>query len=352
MLGVEDSVQRYLVEATAQDLFSGVVLLAGGSDVLLSSAHNQACRRFGVPNQRDTRFDIASVGKMFTAVAVGQLVEAGLLSFDAPLASYLPDYPPAVAERVTIHHLLTHTSGLGSNFDGGWEIASQARFRTIDDLLPYFRDRPLLFEPDMRWEYSNAGYVLLGAVIESVSGRPYLDYVQKQVFSRAGMCDSSAYSLDEDVPKLAYAYSQLDPKDQVDAEPRWNNVYRHWTTTTPAGCFYSTALDLLRFSRALRGGELLSMSMVAVLTESTVQTGRRPGERYARGFFTEDLNGVRVFGHGGTIPGFQAWFDVYPSLDYTVIVLTNFDAPAARNVAWLMREGLTSASPPPPLRSA
>jgi len=92
--------------------------------------------------------------------------------------------------------------------------------------------------------------------------------------------------------------------------------------------------------------------MLAALTESTVQTGRRPGESYARGFFIEDLNGVRVFGHGGTIPGFQAWLDIYPSLDYTVIILTNFDAPAARNVAWLVREGLTGASPPPPLRSA
>ena len=349
MHGVEDSVERYLIEATARDLFSGVVLLARGSDVLLSSAHNQACRRFGVPNQPDNRFDIASVGKMFTAVAIGQLVGVGLLSFDQPFASYLPDYPPAVAERVTIHHLLTHTSGLSSIFDGGWEIASRARFRTIDDLLPYFRDRPLLFEPGTRWEYSNAGYVLLGAIIESVTGRWYLDYVQEHVFSRAGMYDSGAYSLDEKVPKVAYAYSRLDPTDQVDAEPRWNNVYRHWTTTTPAGCFYSTAHDLLRFSLALRGGELLSTSMVAALTESSVQTGRRPGERYARGFFTEDLNGVRVFGHGGTIPGFQAWLDVYPSLDYTAIVLTNFDAPAARNVAWLVREGLTGVSPPAPL---
>ena len=352
MLGVEDSAERYLVEATEQDRFSGVVLLARGSDVLLSGAHNQACRRFGVPNQRDTRFDIASVGKMFTAVAIGQLVEAGLLSFDAPLATYLPDYPPAVAERVTIHHLLTHTSGLGSIFDGGWEIASQARSRTIDNLLPHFQDRPLLFEPGDRWEYSNAGYVLLGAVIESLTGRPYFDYIQQHVFSPARMWDSGAYSLDAEVPKLAYAYSRLGPTDRVDAEPRWNNVYRHWTTTTPAGCFYSTALDLLRFSLALRGGELLSTLMVAALTERTVQTGRRPGERYARGFFTEDLNGVRVFGHGGTIPGFQAWLDIYPSLDYTVIILTNFDAPAARNVVWLVREGLTGASPPPPLTSA
>ncbi len=92
--------------------------------------------------------------------------------------------------------------------------------------------------------------------------------------------------------------------------------------------------------------------MLAARTESTVQTGRRPGERYARGFFTEDRNGVRVFGHGGTIPGFQAWLDVYPSLDHTVIILANFDAPAARNVAWLVREGLTGASPHRPLASA
>ncbi len=177
-MDVAVGVERFVGQATPENRFSGVVLVAHGNDVHFAQSYNFACRRFGVPNQIDTRFDVASLGKMFTGVAIGQLVDRGLLAFDAPVSQYLPDYPSDVVQRVTLHHLLTHTSRLSSIFDGSWDVASRARYRDLQELLPYFQDRPLLFNPGTRWEYSNAGYILLGALIEAATGTPYFDYVR------------------------------------------------------------------------------------------------------------------------------------------------------------------------------
>ncbi len=346
MADLETAVAAYVVDAAAHERFSGVVLIACGNEVRLLEAHNYACRRFKLPAQPETRFDIASLGKMFTGVAIGQLVETGLLSFDAPISRYLPTYDSLVSQRVTIHHLLTHTSGLSGIFDGGWDVASRARFRTINELIPFFRNRPLLFEPGTKWEYSNAGYVLLGAIIEAATGTPYFEYIQEHIFTPASMHDTGPYSLDEEVPYLAYAASRLDPNDSEDDEPRWNNVFRHWVVSTPAGCVYSTVSDLFRFSLALRKGDIVTPAMAASLTAAKVPTGQRPGQNYAYGFYADDAGGTPVYGHAGTVPGYQAWLDIYPSLGYTVIVLTNFDHPAARDVAWFARNQLAEAGLP------
>ena len=340
-MDIADSLERFVAEAAVEDRFSGAVLLARGGDVLLERGYNRACRRFGVPNEIDTRFDIASLVKMFTGVVIGRLVERGLLSFEAPVIRYLPSYPADPGSRVTIHHLLTHTSGLGGIFDGGWEAASRARFRTIGELIPYFRGRPLLFEPGTDWEYSNAGYILLGAVIEAVTEQPYWDHLQEHTFAPTGMNNTGPYSLDEEVPRLAYAASRLDPWDNEDDKPRWNNVFRHWIVSTPAGCAYSTLQDLFRFTRALLAGQLVGPEMLATLTSAKVATGQRQGQGYAYGFYDDEVGDVRVFGHAGTVPGYQAWLDIYPDLGYTVIVLTNFDHPCARDVAWFVRQWLS-----------
>jgi len=210
-----------------------------------------------------------------------------------------------------------------------------------------FQDRLLLFEQGTEWEYSNAGYIVLGAVIEAVTGMPYFDYVREHIFASSGMQDTGPYRLDEEVPNLAYAASWLDPEDHEDAEPRWNNVFRHWVVSTPAGCVYSTVSDLFRFAQSLRHGDLVRPDMLAVLTETAVPTGQRPGQHYAYGFYVDDVGEMKVFGHAGTVPGYQAWLDIYPSLDYTVVVLSNFDHPAARDVAWFVRDHFATASPHP-----
>ncbi len=347
MTDIAVAVERFVGQAAAENRFSGVVLVAQGNEVRFAQSYNLACRRSGVPNRIDTRFDVASLGKMSTGVAIGQLVERGCLAFDAPISRYLPDCPSETGTRVTLHHLLTHTSGLGSIFDGGWDVASRARYRNIHDLLPYFQDHPLLLEPGTGWEYSNAGYIVLGAVIEAVTGKSYFEYVRGHIFGPASMQDTGPYSLDEDIPNLAYAASRLDPDDHEEAEPRWNNFFRHWVVSTPAGCAYSTVSDLFRFAQALRHGDLVSPRMLAMLKETTVPTGQRAGQSYAYGFYVDDVGETKTFGHAGTVPGYQAWLVIYPSLDYTVVVLGNFGHPAARDVAWFVRDRFATTSPHP-----
>ena len=346
MQGLDVELKRQVSQAAERDVFSGVVLLAQGDDVALSLACNKACRRFAVPNEPYTRFDIASVVKVFTATAIGQLVERGLIVLDAPIAAYVPGLPPILGERVTVHHLLTHTSGLRSVFDVEGGGPAKEDVWTIGQILAHLPDPPLQFEPGERWEYSNEGYVLLGAVIEAVTGGPYAEYFREHIFAPAGMGDTGPYARDEEVPRLAYGYLRAGASDQREDTPCWKSARRDYPGWQAACCLYSTAPDLLRFARALRRGELVSAPQVALLTGKKVPTGRRPGEHYAYGFFTEDPGGVRIFGHGGMVPGFQAWFDIFPVLDYTVVVLANFEHPAAFDVGWFMRTRLTGVSPP------
>ncbi|MGH7152209.1 MAG: serine hydrolase domain-containing protein, partial [Planctomycetota bacterium] len=175
-------IERHVAGAAARDEFSGVVLVAEGDRVLFHKAYGLAEKGFGAPNRPGTKFNLASANKMFTAVAIAQLVQAGKLRFEDRLADVLPDYPHAEAARkITIEHLLTHTAGLGPLFDRP-AFDRRKRYRTAASLLPVFAREPLLFEPGSRASYSNEGFVVLGAVIERVSGETYFDYVREHVF--------------------------------------------------------------------------------------------------------------------------------------------------------------------------
>lgn len=180
-------IEAYLKTLAATDQFSGAVLIAKNGKPIFEQAYGLASKAFNVPNRVDTKFNLASINKMFTAVAIAQLVEQGKLSFDAPVIKYLPDYPnKAVAEKVTIHQLLTHTSGLGDYFNEKFE-AKKSRLRAVQDYFSLFVDDPLRFEPGTKWRYSNAGFIVLGAIIEKVSGQDYFDYVREHIFKPAGM---------------------------------------------------------------------------------------------------------------------------------------------------------------------
>ena len=155
------------------DVFSGAVLLAKDGVPVFKAAYGMANKDFNVPNRIDTKFNLGSMNKMFTAVAVAQLVERGKLSFDDPLSKFLPDFPDkASAEKIRIKHLLTHTAGLGGYFSRQWADSSRALYRTVDDMVKRAAaDEKLLFEPGTRWQYSNTGMLVLGKVIEKVTDR-------------------------------------------------------------------------------------------------------------------------------------------------------------------------------------
>ena len=328
--------EAYLAKLVAADLFSGSVVVAHDGKPILCRAYGLASRAHGVPNRTDTKFNLGSMNKMFTAVAVAQLAEKGRLAFTDPVGKHLPDYPnKAVAEKVTLHHLLTHTSGVGDYFNDKYMEAAKDRFRTVRDFFPLFVDKPLEFEPGARFRYSNAGFMILGAVIEKVSGQSYFDYVRDHVYKPAGMTDTDAYEMDQDTPNLATGYTRENLQGQSVAGPRRNNLFLHVVKGGPAGGGFSTAEDLIRFARALRGHRLLGPEQTELVMAGKVES--HPGEKYAYGFSEEVVNGHRVVGHGGGFPGINSQLDIYSGLGYDVAVMSNYDPPAAMHVAGKLR---------------
>ena len=315
-----------LEAATDAGEFSGAVLVARGGRTLFEGAYGLADRERRVPNTPLTQFRVGSMNKMLTAVAALQLVQAGTLRLDAPLGTYLPDYPNAeVASKVTPHHLLTHTGGTGDIF-GPEFTARRTELRTTWDYLRLYGTRGLRFPPGTRWEYSNYGFLLLGAVIERVGGRSYDDHVAARVLAPAGMTATGSAPEDSLVPGRSVGYTrQVVPGALVSNAPTL--PYRG----TPAGGGYSTVGDLARFAVALREHRLLDSAHTALLLSGNVAVGE--GARYAYGFFDRVVGGRRFVGHGGGAPGMNGELAFEPNGGYVVVVLSNLDPPAAGQVA-------------------
>jgi CubicO group peptidase (beta-lactamase class C family) len=337
---VAAALDKFVEKLAAADRFSGTVLLAKDSVPLYQRACGLASVSFQVPNRLDTKFNLGSMNKMFTGVAVAQLAQQGKLSFDDRLSKLVPDYPnPDVAGQVTIHQLLTHTSGMGSYFNQKYQEASKTRFRAVRDYLPLFADDPLQFTPGERFGYSNAGFHVLGLVIEKVSGQDYFDYIREHVYRPAGMTNSDAYDLEFDTPNLALGYTRQGPGGPSQG-PRRNNLFLHVVKGGPAGGGFSTVEDLFKFAQALRGHKLLDPEHTKRVLEGKV-AAFGPETKYGYGFMDERNHGKRVVGHGGGFPGISAQLDVYLDQGYTLAVLSNYDGgatPVARKVRELLRE--------------
>jgi len=326
--------EAYIKKLVAADAFSGTVLVARNGSPIFTGAYGLASVAYGVPNRLDTKFNLGSMNKMFTAVSVCQLAEQGKLSFSDPIGKHLTDYPnKTVAEKVTIDHLLTHSSGIGDYFNEKFMEASRDRFRKIKDYFPLFVDKPLEFEPGSKFRYSNAGFMVLGAIVERVSGQDYFDYVREHIYKPAGMINTDAYELDRDTPNLAVGYTS-----DGETSGRHNNVFMHVIKGGPAGGGYSTVEDLLRFDVALRQHKLLSAKYTDLVLAGKIASGFSPTAKYAYGFFDEVIDGKRVVGHGGGFPGINSQLDMYLDNGYTVAIMSNYDPPAAQIVAGKLRE--------------
>jgi len=310
--------KTFLDGLVQDDEFSGTVLLAKNGKVFFSGAYGLASKNYGVANRLDTKFNLGSMNKMFTAVAIAQLAEQGKLSFDDPLARFLPSALPKVdAQKIKIKHLLTHTSGLGDYlFTPEMEKLSRAQFRTLDDWMGRIRHDTLAFEPGKDQGYSNTGFLVLGKVIEQITGESYFDYVRKHIYTPAGMTNTDSYELDRVNQNLAEGYVRV----RTSAGEVWgNNLFLHVVKGGPAGGGYSTVEDLLKFVLALRSGKLVSTRYVELLTSPKPELDM---PMYGYGF--EVMGGA--LGHGGAAPGLGANLLVYPKEDYVVVVLSNYSS--------------------------
>lgn len=308
----------------AADRFAGAVLVAKNGKPIFTGAYGLADREKKTPNKLSTRFRIGSMNKMFTATSILQLVQAGKIQLADPVGKHLTDYPNLdVASKVTIHHLLTHTGGTG-DFFGPQYNAHRLELQALKDYVTLYGKRGLEFEPGSKWAYSNYGFLLLGLVIEKVSGQSYYDYVREHVYKPAGMTSSDSLPEGEIVPDRSIGYTKAGGGE-------WHpNTDTLPPRGTSAGGGYSTVEDLLRFANALANHKLLDTHHTELLTTGKVDGG---GGKYAYGFGDRTVNGVRSFGHGGGAPGMNGDLEIYPQSGYVIAVLANMDPPAAGRIS-------------------
>lgn len=296
---------------TENDLFGSYQIIQGNR-VLFDKQFGFENLEQQVPITKQTRFNMASGGKMFTAVAIAQLVEGRKLSFDDPITHYLKGFPDkAKANQVKIRHLLAHTSGVAEYWNGQTDAAVLSA-TTIDQHLRLVYAAGFEEEAGKAYRYCNSNFILLGAILEKVTGQSYYDYVAKNIFERAGMQHSGYYNHGSQQVAIAYAR---------DGATGWKEG-RHGKKGSSAGGAYATVEDVLKFSKALLNNTLIRRETLTTLT--TVQNdGLDADEDYGFGFMISRLGGEPAYGHGGTSDGVNFEYRYFTRQDVTLILFCN-----------------------------
>lgn len=311
---------RYLDAAHRLWGFEGSVVVAWGGNVVLSKGYGMANQKIGIPNGPDTKFFIGSITKQFTAAAILALQEDGLLDVHDPISKYLPDYPQPVGDKMTIHHLLTHTSGI-PDYVGDIEIfLKRMHSITPANLIDSFKDKPLEFEPGRKFQYSNSGYILLGAITEQVSGQSYEAYLHHRILQPNKMFNTGYARREAGLPDRADGHTVEGEDIIVDALPV------HFSVLHTAGALYSTVKDLNQWDRALYKDDVLSKSsLIAMFTPY--------GGNYGYGWFIESRYGRRHMYHSGFLDGFHSIISRWPNDKLCIIVLSNEDEAPVGKIA-------------------
>jgi CubicO group peptidase (beta-lactamase class C family) len=299
---IDRRLDGYFTRLAADDVFSGVALVARNGVPVFYRAYGFADRDRKIPNTTSTRFNLGSINKTFTQAAIRQLVQAAKLSMTDTLGKFFPDYPQPVTRGATIEQLLTHRAGVADFFGSDFNNAPKSGFASNADYFSFVSARPPLFAPGERNQYCNGCYIALGAIVEKVSGMPYEKYVAENVFRRAGMTSTGYPRSDRPEPGMAQGYTRRTADGTLG-----NNVAMHGVAGSAAGGGYSTALDLLSYSKAIRAGEF-------------------PGADPQMGI-------------GGGAPGINAILENHG--EWTVIVLANLDPPAAQQPGRAIADALT-----------
>jgi CubicO group peptidase (beta-lactamase class C family) len=324
--------RRWFDERTADGSFSGSALAWRDGGRIFAFSGGIAHRGHGVPVRDDTRFAVASVTKMITAICALRLVDRGLLALDAPIVDVLPadQRPAALTREHTLHHLLSHTSGLANYHDDDdptlasflscWDRIPTYHVRRAADMLPLFADLPAVAPPGREVRYNDAALLLAGLAIEAATGRPWADVVPEEVFEPAGMADTGLEAIDTDPPRLAVGYMS----ERGDADWR-TNIFSLPASPLPDGGMITTPADLARLVDALVGGRLLSPELTAAMIRPQ---GPASDEEEQWGYgckLTMRDGGVVALGHGGSDPGVSALVSHYPAAATTVVALCNQD---------------------------
>ena len=318
------AIDERAASAAAKDQFSGAILLAQRGRVLLQKAYGLADRSVRKPNTLDTQFRFGSMGKLFTAVAIMQLVEEGKIDLQAPVGRYLTNYPNQdIATRVTVAHLLSHTGGVGDIFGPEFDRSKQS-LRTTKNYIDLFGARAPEFAPGSRRAYSNYGFILLGRIVEEVSGLGYDDYIQRNIFTPLGMSSTGNRPESEILPRRAVGYtgSGAGLKSAADTFP---------ANGTAAGGGYSTVGDFNRFMEGVTSYRLLRRETLQELIDGGVKTA--DGQVAAFDFGETVPVAGRWIGHAGGAPGMAGTLQHYLKSGVTLIILANRDPTHVKGIA-------------------
>ncbi|WML56096.1 serine hydrolase domain-containing protein [Neobacillus sp. PS2-9] len=318
-------INNYLSELEKENKFSGAVLVARNFKTEFKKAYGLSNIRFGIPNSEDTIFNLGSMGKMFTGVLIAQLEEEGKIKFTDKVEKHLSHLNSEFG-KITIHQLLTHTSGLDSYFNEEFEKYSN-RLNTLNQFFDLFKDSSLLFTPGEKFHYSNSGYVILGLIIEAITNENYYDYVKEKIFIKAGMTNTDFYEMDQVVPNLADGYTEVNFNLELEPDLIRNNIFIQGLRGSSAGGCFSTINDLLKFAEALENNVFISSSTLDKITDGKISLKEETNVsiKYGYGFFDRVLDGIRHYSHGGDLPGAHTDFRYYPEEKILIVVLSNND---------------------------
>jgi CubicO group peptidase (beta-lactamase class C family) len=311
--------EQIVQDSVSRKVFMGTVLVARGDEILLDKGYGFANLELDVPDTPPTKFRLGSVTKQFTSAAIMLLQERGKINVNDLVKKYMPD-APAAWDKITIFNILTHTSGIPNYTNFPEYPALQAIPTTPQKLVARFIDKPLDFQPGEKYSYSNSGYIVLGYLVEKLSGETYEKFLQENIFAPLGMNDSGYDSNTALIPHRAEGYAPNPAGGILNAD------YTDMTVPFSAGALYSTTEDMLRWEKGLYGGKLLKPESLVMMTTPFKNN-------YAFGLEVRTVNGHKVINHSGGIQGFNTMVSYYPDDKLEVIVLSNINGAAPQDLS-------------------
>ncbi len=291
--------------------FSGTILISQNGDIKYKKACGYACKSFNIKNELDTKFNVASVRKIFTGVAIAQLVEKGAVQFEDKLSLYIDEewLDKSVSENIAIENLLTHTSGLGDYFSDAYNQSYYKTFEDVGDYKDIIKKATLSFVPGTNWSYSNMGFLVLGVLIEKITNKKFSEYITEEIFNAANMINSNFSFIDEPISNRATGYYQHNGK--------WRcNYIKPVVRGTGSGGCYSTVIDLVHFFEALNSFKIVPKEMKSIILSAKPNLH---SPNYGYGFFVDEN---KVY-HGGNGTGIEAYVAHYLSSGCTMAILSN-----------------------------